>query len=120
MDEMNQSENSFASEVEHVGSRWHELAKKSPDTMHAFGGLHRAAFKEGALDAKTKELLALAIAVNTHCDACIGFHTRDALKAGATPDEILEAMNVCILMGGGPAATYAAHVMDALEDFENQ
>lgn len=119
MDENHQSENSYNSEVDHVGSRWKQLARKSPDSMHAFGSLHRAAFKSGHLDAKTKELIALAIAVNTHCDACIGFHTRDALKAGASTDEILEAMNVCILMGGGPAATYAAHVMDALEDFEN-
>ncbi len=116
-DEMNQADSPYSSEIAHVGARWRELAKRTPDTMHAFGALHRAATKAGALDSKSKELIALAIAVATHCDACIGFHVRDALKAGATAEEIMETLDVCILMGGATAATYATHAMDALDDF---
>jgi len=79
-----------------------------------------ASITEGALDAKTKELMALAIAVAVRCDGCIAFHVHDAVDAGATADEIAEAIGVAILMGGGPAAVYGADALRAYEEFTTQ
>ncbi len=97
-----------------------ELAKAQPKAMGAFSNLHEAAGEDGALDKKTKELIALAIAVTSRCDGCIAFHTHDVLKAGATREEVMEALSVAILMGGGPSVVYASHVVDALEQFEGE
>ena len=85
--------------------------------MKGFYALSRASSAPGALDTKTKELLALAIGVATHCDGCIAFHTQAALTAGATRAEILETLGVTVMMGGGPSLMYATHVMEALEQF---
>lgn len=63
---------------------------------------------DGALDRKTKELLSLAIGVAVHCDPCILWHTDAALEAGATSEELTEALSVAVVMGGGPALAYAA------------
>jgi AhpD family alkylhydroperoxidase len=86
--------------------------------MQAFTALHRATTSPGALDAKTKELIALAVGVAVHCDGCIAFHTHDALKAGATEAEIMETLGVAVLMGGGPALMYATHVLEAVQQFQ--
>lgn len=94
-----------------------KMGKEMPDTMKAFSNLHHKSISAGVLDAKTKELIALAIAVNVRCDGCIAFHVNDALDAGATREEILEALSVAILMGGGPAMMYAVEAVEALEQF---
>jgi AhpD family alkylhydroperoxidase len=88
-----------------------------PDTMNAFGALTRAAQKPGALDAKTKELIALGIAVRTQCDACIAYHARSLHRLGATREEIAEAVGVAVQMGGGPAVNYAADALRAFDQF---
>ena len=80
-----------------------KLAAGQSEVMKGFSGLHRAAVADGALSTKTKELIALAIAVSARCDGCIAFHTHDALKAGATREEVMDALGVAILMGGGPS-----------------
>jgi AhpD family alkylhydroperoxidase len=94
------------------------LGQQIPDTMQAFMGLHKAAASDGVLSAKVKELLALAIAVTVRCDGCIAFHVHDALQAGATREEIVEALGVAILMGGGPAVIYATQALTAVDQFE--
>jgi AhpD family alkylhydroperoxidase len=94
-----------------------EMGREIPETMRAFSNLHRAAASDGVLDAKTKELIALAIAVNVRCDGCIAFHVHDALKAGATREEIMEALGVAILMGGGPSMMYAVEAVQAVDQF---
>ena len=68
----------------------------------------------------TSSLIALSIAVVVRCGGCIAFHVHDAIKAGATRDEIIEALDVAVLMGGGPALMYVAEAMDALTQFEAQ
>ena len=93
------------------------LRTEMPEVMSGFGKLHRESMAEGELSTKTKELIALAIGITSHCDGCIALHTFDALKAGATPAEIKEAVGVAILMGGGPAAVYASEALEALEQF---
>ena len=94
-----------------------ELGLKLPETMQRFNALHEASIAAGKLAAKTKELIALGIAITVRCDGCIAFHVHDALKAGATSQEILETIGVAILMGGGPALVYGCEAMEALEQF---
>lgn len=92
--------------------------KANPDIMAGFSTLHKAAGTDGALDAKTKELMALAIGIVVRCDGCIAFHVHDALNAGATEDEIVDTIGVAIMMGGGPAVVYGSAALEALKQFE--
>lgn len=93
-----------------------ELRTLIPDVMNAFGTLSRSAHVAGALDRKTKELIALAIAVSTRCDACIAYHARASGRLGATRQEAAEALAVAIQMGGGPAVNYAAAALRAFDE----
>jgi AhpD family alkylhydroperoxidase len=93
------------------------LRKNIPDTMAGFSGMAAAATRPGALDTKTKELIALAIGVATRCDGCIGFHMDALVKEGATRAEVEEALGMAIYMGGGPALMYAADALLAYEQF---
>jgi AhpD family alkylhydroperoxidase len=86
--------------------------------MAGFGELHATAVAKDALDTKTKELIALGIAIAVHCDGCIGFHVHDELNAGANRQEILEAIAVSILMGGSPSIVYGYEALEALNQFE--
>lgn len=92
----------------------------SPEVMRGFSTLAQAALKPGALDPKTKELIALAISVATRCDACVAFHGEAAVKRGATRDEVLEAMGMAIYMGAGPSVMYAAQALEAFDQFAAQ
>ena len=96
-----------------LGANLRELRLGAPDVMKAFGTLASAASAGNALDAKTKELIALAVAVSARCDDCIAFHVKAALDRGATRDEILETLGVAIYMGGGPSVMYASHALAA-------
>jgi AhpD family alkylhydroperoxidase len=96
---------------------YRDLMQAIPDQMKGFGELHRSAVKDGALSQVTKELMAVAIGICTRCDDCITLHMHDALRAGATPEMVHEAIGVALLMGGGPASTYATHALRALEQF---
>lgn len=95
------------------------LGREIPGTMGGFASLHKAATAKGALDAKTKELIALGIAVAVRCESCIAYHVRDALTAGATRPEVLETLGVAVMMGGGPATMYACDALTALDQFES-
>ena len=94
------------------------LGKEIPEVMSGFVKLHTAATKNGALDAKTKELIALAIGITVRCDGCIAFHTHDALKAGATRAEVMETIGAAVFMGGGPSVVYGTEALQALNQFE--
>lgn len=97
-----------------------KLGKANPDIMAGFRKMHEAAGSDGALDAKTKELIALAIGIVVRCDGCIAFHVHDALKAGANEEEIVDAIGVAIMMGGGPAVVYGSAALEALKQFQHQ
>jgi AhpD family alkylhydroperoxidase len=84
-----------------------------------FNELHRAAFAGGALDTRTKELIALAIGVVEGCDGCIASHAQAAVRAGATRQEAAEAIGVTFLMKGGPATIYGPRAFDAFCEFES-
>lgn len=94
-----------------------DLKLEIPETMRGFGALHKAACAEGKVSTKTKELIALGIAIAVRCDGCIAFHTHDAIKAGASQEEILETIGVAIMMGGGPALIYGCEALAALRQF---
>ncbi len=91
------------------------LRSDTPDVTRAFSALAHAASRDGALDRKTKELIALALGVAAHCDACIGFHVQALVKLGATKAEIEEALGMAVYMGGGPSMMYAADALAAWE-----
>lgn len=94
-----------------------ELRHAIPDVYKGFGELHKAAFTDGALDRKTKELIAMAIAVIERCDGCIASHAEGAARAGATREEAAEAIGVAFLMNGGPATIYGPRAYDAFCEF---
>ena len=94
-----------------------DLRHQIPDVMKAFAGLHTAVMAPGALDSKTKELIALAISVSHRCDGCIASHARGAAKHGATEAEVAEAIGVSVLMNGGPATVYGPRAFASFKDF---
>ena len=93
------------------------LREDIPDVMKGFGELHAAAMKDGALSAKTKELISLAIAISKQCDGCIAAHARGAARTGATEAEVAETIGVTILMNGGPATVYGPRALLAFREF---
>jgi AhpD family alkylhydroperoxidase len=92
-----------------------DIAKLSPDTVKGYQTLSGANEKTGHLDAKTRELISLAVAVTTRCDGCITVHVGEALKHGANREEIAEALGVAVAMNAGAALVYSARAMDAVE-----
>ncbi|MBN8816904.1 MAG: carboxymuconolactone decarboxylase family protein [Sphingomonas sp.] len=100
-----------------IGAYTAQLRKLAPETMQGFHAISKAASADGAVDAKTKELIALAIGVTQHCDGCIGFHAKALVGMGATRDEVGEVMAMCVYMGGGPALMYAADALRAYDQF---
>lgn len=97
-----------------------KLGVAVPEVMESFGALHESSLKPGALERKTKELIALGIAITVRCDGCISFHVHDAMQAGANKEEIAETVSVAILMGGGPSVVYGIEAMQALSQFQEQ
>ncbi len=89
------------------------LRRAIPDTAGAFSALAKAATGAGALDPKTKELIAVGIAIAVRCEPCIGYHIRAAATAGATRPEIADAVAMAVYMGGGPALMYGAKALAA-------
>jgi AhpD family alkylhydroperoxidase len=89
------------------------MAKLSPDVVRGYSQLSEAGTKTGRLDAKTRELIALAVAVTRQCDGCITVHTDAAIKHGASREEIMEALGVAIALNAGAALVYSARVLDA-------
>ena len=98
-----------------VGARIGDLAKLSPDTVRGYSVLTGAGAKTNHLDAKTRELISLAVAVTTRCDGCITVHVDGALKEGATREEIAEALGVAVAMNAGAALVYSSRVLDAVD-----
>jgi AhpD family alkylhydroperoxidase len=95
-----------------------QLRKLAPETMNAFYAMAKSAGADGALDAKTKEMIALAIGVTQRCDGCIGFHSKSLANMGATREEIAELLGMCVYMGGGPALMSAADALSAFDSFQ--
>ena len=95
----------------------HELRHAIPQVYAGYRELHDSALGPGVLDVRTKELIALAIAVSKECDGCIAAHAHAAVQHGASPAEAAEAIGVTFLMNGGPATVYGARAFDAFCEF---
>ncbi len=87
------------------------------DSVESFLGFVHSAEADGALDNKTKELMSLALGVNLRCGDCIAWHLDGALEAGATEAEVIEALEIAVVMGGGPALMYATRAYEALQEY---
>ncbi len=93
------------------------LRADTPETLRGFSALAQAATRPGALDKKTKELIAMALSVAARCDPCIGFHAETLVKLGTTRAELEDMLGMCVYMGGGPSLMYAAKALQAYEEF---
>jgi AhpD family alkylhydroperoxidase len=106
--------NDFMVEIEgDIGT----YAKEVPATMKGFAAMGAAAKTNGALSEKTKEIMALGIAIATRCDSCIGFHVRSLVRLGITREELCEALAMATYMGGGPSMAYSAKALKAFDTF---
>ena len=91
-----------------------DLKQLSPDTVAGYMTASGAGAKTNHLDAKTRELISLAVAVTTRCDGCIAVHSKEALKQGATREQIAEALGGPGTMNAGAALVYSTRALDAL------
>ena len=98
-----------------VGAQLTQFMKLTPDSVRGYQTLSAANAKDSKLGAKVRELISLAVAVTTHCDGCITVHTDNALKAGATREEIAEALGVAMAMNAGAALIYSLRTLDAVD-----
>ena len=94
-----------------------EFAKLSPETVKGYQTLSKAGAATGHLDAKTRELIALAVSVTTRCDGCITVHAAEAVRQGASKDEIAEALGVAVALNAGAAMVYSARTLDAVDAY---
>ena len=88
-----------------------------PDVMSAYSGLSGAAMADGALSAKAKELIALAVSITRECDGCIAAHARGCVRRGATAAEVAEAIGVAISLNGGPGTVWGPRALAAFQEF---
>ena len=108
---------SYANLIAAVSANSAKLRKDIPEVMQGFNAMAQSASKAGALDAKIKELIAMALSVGARCDPCVGYHAKALVKLGATRAEVEEMLGMCVYMGGGPGLMYAASALAAYEEF---
>ena len=94
-----------------------KLRGEMPDTLRGFSALAKGATQDGALDKKTKELIAIALSVAARCDPCIGFHVQTYVQLKGTRAELTDALGMAVYMGGGPSLMYAAKTSAAFDEF---
>jgi AhpD family alkylhydroperoxidase len=98
-----------------IGAQLSQFMKLTPDSVRGYQTLSAANAKDSKLGAKVRELISLAVAVTTHCDGCITIHTDNALKAGASREEIAEALGVAMAMNAGATLIYSLRTLDAVD-----
>lgn len=96
------------------------MKEAAPDVARAFGGMFGKLMGAGALSVREKELIALGIGLALRCESCIFSHLEKALDAGATREQIIEAVGVLVVMQGGPGYVYAPKVVEALAELERR
>ena len=92
----------------------HNYYSKNSPVYRAFTQMEEAAFTDGALSKGDKELIAIGISIIINCESCLEWHIKQALDAGITKEQIIEAIGVGIEMGGGPATVSSRLAMKAL------
>jgi AhpD family alkylhydroperoxidase len=103
--------------IKNINDSLGPFRKSQSEALLGFGQLARASMAEGAVSAKHKELIALAIGITQRCSGCVGFHVKALRKLGCTREELEEMLAVCVYMGGGPALMYAAEALKAWDEF---
>jgi len=98
-----------------IGAQLSQFMKLTPDSVRGYQTLSAANAKDSKLGPKVRELISLAVAVTTHCDGCITVHTDNAIKAGATREEIAEALGVAMAMNAGATLIYSLRTLDAVD-----
>jgi AhpD family alkylhydroperoxidase len=111
------SEHHHQDVIDDLRPQHRDLRRAIPDVYKGFAELSKAALAPGVVDTATKELVAVAIGVVDGCDGCIATHARNAVKAGATPEQAAEVIGVAIMMKGGPATIYGARAYAAIVEF---
>ena len=96
------------------------FAATNPPVVKAYAGLNKARGEGKALDAKTRELIALAVAVTTRCDGCISSHAAAAQKAGASIEEVSEALGTAVALNAGAAYVYSVRALEAYNQFDQK
>ena len=95
------------------------LSKEIPDTFKGFSIMGNEAKKNGLIDKKTKEFVALGISISTRCESCIGLHVETLIKLGMTREELIEVLAMCSYMGGGPSITFSTKALEAFDQLSN-
>ena len=108
---------SYRSKTTDLRAELRILHKLNPETAKGFSALSAGAMVDGSLDKKSREYVALAIAVTQRCEPCINLHIEALIKVGATREELGSVLAMCVQMGGGPALMYAAHAVAAWDEF---
>jgi AhpD family alkylhydroperoxidase len=103
--------------LEEIRAPYQELQEAIPGVLSGYAEINRSAMGEGDLSAKTKELIALAIAITRECDGCIAAHARGAFRRGATAAEVKEMIGVAIMMNGGPGTVWGPRALSAFHEF---
>ena len=116
-DHEHRSEESYRARVERSAAAGRELARHNRELHRSYWQTHDLAMADGHLDRKTKELIGLALVVSMQCDVCISYHVRDCLDAGATREEMYDALNVVVMQGSGPALVYAGYAVEAIDEY---
>ena len=110
----------YQDEIKKIGPPSAELRELMPEVYEGFATTYRAVYKDGALSAATKELMAVAIAVSQGCKGCIASHARGAARKGATEEQMAETIGVTIQMGGGPASVHGPEAWEAFKEFKER
>jgi AhpD family alkylhydroperoxidase len=103
--------------LKELGQAAASLRSAQPDVWRGFGQMHQSALADGAIPARMKELIALAISVAKQCDGCIAHHAQAAARKGATAAEVSEVLGVALMMDGGPGSVYAPRAWAAFQEF---
>lgn len=103
--------------IKNINDSLGPFRKSQSEALLGFGQLARASMAEGAVSAKHKELIALAIGITQRCSGCVGFHVKALRKLDCAREELEEMLAVCVYMGGGPALMYAAEALKAWDEF---
>ena len=105
--------------LEETKQSFNTFENDAPETFRGFEVMGKDAKKKGILTKKTKEFIALGIAIATRCDSCIAFHVNSLVRLKTSRDEIIEALSMCSYMGGGPAIAFCAKALEAFDQFSN-
>ena len=105
--------------IKETRSKFANLNKELPNTFDGFNLMGKDAKKNGIVDEKTKEFVALGIAISTRCESCIGMHVEALVRLGISKAELVEVLAMCCYMGGGPSITFSAKALEAYDQLSN-